>query len=205
MSGLRATRRGRCARSPGGSGGWRQRSPRPFAPSRSLADECSLSGRGPAHQRPSGGRGTLLLVRSATAEIPGATLPLAALAELVRRLEAGDPVDPALAELRAAWPGLGAADRGLLGGLVTGLLEEGPRPPAGAPREPLEGALARLGVRRLRPGQDRAIAAALAGRDALVVMATGSGKSLCYQAPAAALSGLTVVVSPLIALMADQL
>jgi RecQ family ATP-dependent DNA helicase len=60
-------------------------------------------------------------------------------------------------------------------------------------------------VRRLRPGQDRAIAAALAGRDALVVMATGSGKSLCYQAPAAALPGLTVVVSPLIALMADQL
>ncbi|HET6690408.1 MAG TPA: RecQ family ATP-dependent DNA helicase, partial [Miltoncostaeaceae bacterium] len=66
-------------------------------------------------------------------------------------------------------------------------------------------ALERLGVRRLRPGQDRAIAAALAGRDALVVMATGSGKSLCYQAPAAALRGLTVVVSPLIALMTDQL
>jgi RecQ family ATP-dependent DNA helicase len=144
-------------------------------------------------------------VTTATAEIPGATLPLAALAELARRLEAGDPVDATLAGLRAAWPGLGAADRGLLGGLVTGLLEEGPRPRAGVPREPLEGALARLGVRRLRPGQDRAIAAALAGRDALVVMATGSGKSLCYQAPAAALPGLTVVVSPLIALMADQL
>ena len=60
-------------------------------------------------------------------------------------------------------------------------------------------------MRRLRPGQDRAIAAALAGRDALVVMATGSGKSLCYQAPAAVLRGLTVVVSPLIALMTDQL
>ena len=60
-------------------------------------------------------------------------------------------------------------------------------------------------MRRLRPGQDRAIAAALAGRDALVVMATGSGKSLCYQAPAAVLGGLTVVVSPLIALMTDQL
>ena len=60
-------------------------------------------------------------------------------------------------------------------------------------------------MRRLRPGQDRAIAAGLAGRDALVVMATGSGKSLCYQAPATVLSGLTVVVSPLIALMADQL
>ena len=88
---------------------------------------------------------------------------------------------------------------------MNGLLRE---PRAGARvarREPLEAALVRLGVRRLRPGQDRAIAAGLAGRDALVVMATGSGKSLCYQAPAATLPGLTVVVSPLIALMADQL
>ena len=80
-----------------------------------------------------------------------------------------------------------------------------PRPPPARPGDPLAEVLARLGVRRLRPGQDRAIAAGLAGQDALVVMATGSGKSLCYQAPAAALSGLTVVVSPLIALMADQL
>ncbi len=143
-----------------------------------------------------------------TAEIPGATLPLAALAELVRRAEAGEEVEGTLAELRGWWPVLGPDDRRLLGGLVTGLLERVPGPAgpaAGAPREPLAAALARLGVRRLRPGQDRAIAAGLAGRDALVVMATGSGKSLCYQAPAAALPGLTVVVSPLIALMADQL
>ena len=84
------------------------------------------------------------------------------------------------------------------------------RPPEGEGRVGAAGpglseALAALGVRRLRPGQDRAIAAALAGRDAMVVMATGSGKSLCYQAPAAVLRGLTVVVSPLIALMTDQL
>jgi RecQ family ATP-dependent DNA helicase len=137
------------------------------------------------------------------AGIPGSALPLAALAELARRLDAGDAADGALAELRAAWPALAPDDRRLLGSLVTGLLER-PAGAPGAPREPLEGALARLGVRRLRPGQDRAIAAAIAGRDALVVMATGSGKSLCYQAPAAATAGLTVVVSPLIALMADQ-
>ena len=64
--------------------------------------------------------------------------------------------------------------------------------------------LSRLGVSALRQGQDRAIAAALAGQDALVVAATGSGKSLCYQAPALCLAGLTVVVSPLIALIEDQ-
>jgi ATP-dependent DNA helicase RecQ len=148
-------------------------------------------------------------VSAQTEAIPGATLPLAALAELVRRVEAGQEVEATLAELRGSWPELGPEDRRVLGGLVTGLLDRAPEP-AGAPapgaaREPLAAALARLGVRRLRPGQDRAIAAGLAGRDALVVMATGSGKSLCYQAPAAALPGLTVVVSPLIALMADQL
>ncbi len=157
---------------------------------------------------PGGGRPAAVppfgAVSATTAEIPGATLPLAALADLARRVEAGEAAEETLAELRAAWPGLEPGDRRLLGSLVTGLLERPPRRAVPA-REPLEAALARLGVRRLRPGQDRAIAAGLAGRDALVVMATGSGKSLCYQAPAAALPGLTLVVSPLIALMADQL
>ena len=142
---------------------------------------------------------------SAAGEIPGALLPLGALARLAQGLDCGRDVEGELAELRAAWPGLGPDDRRLLGGLVTGLLDEPRAAPGGPPREPLDAVLGRLGVRRLRPGQDRAIAAALAGRDALVVMATGSGKSLCYQAPAAASPGLTVVVSPLIALMADQL
>ncbi|MFL5832660.1 MAG: RecQ family ATP-dependent DNA helicase, partial [Solirubrobacterales bacterium] len=54
------------------------------------------------------------------------------------------------------------------------------------------------------PGQREAIEAAFAGRDALVVMPTGSGKSLCYQLPGLALDGLTIVVSPLVALMRDQ-
>ncbi|HUT48495.1 MAG TPA: DNA helicase RecQ [Alphaproteobacteria bacterium] len=56
----------------------------------------------------------------------------------------------------------------------------------------------------LRPGQDEAIAAVLNGRNVLAVMPTGSGKSLCYQVPALVTGGLTVVVSPLVALMRDQ-
>ena len=61
-----------------------------------------------------------------------------------------------------------------------------------------------FGFTSLRPLQDRAIRAALADRDALVVLPTGGGKSLCFQAPALARDGLVVVVSPLIALMKDQ-
>ncbi|MFT4538429.1 MAG: ATP-dependent DNA helicase RecQ [Planctomycetota bacterium] len=61
------------------------------------------------------------------------------------------------------------------------------------------------GFEELRPLQTRAVRARLAGLDALVVMPTGGGKSLCYQAPALILPGLTVVVSPLISLMKDQI
>jgi len=61
-----------------------------------------------------------------------------------------------------------------------------------------------LGHLAFRAGQRQAVEAALAGRDALIVMPTGGGKSLCYQLPGLASSRLTVVVSPLIALMADQ-
>jgi RecQ family ATP-dependent DNA helicase len=65
--------------------------------------------------------------------------------------------------------------------------------------------LRRFGLSAFRPGQREAVAAALAGRDSLVVMPTGGGKSLCYQLPALAGDGLVLVISPLIALMADQL
>jgi ATP-dependent DNA helicase RecQ len=61
------------------------------------------------------------------------------------------------------------------------------------------------GFPELRPLQEEAMRTALAGRDGLVVLPTGGGKSLCYQAPALVRPGLTVVVSPLIALMKDQL
>ena len=61
-----------------------------------------------------------------------------------------------------------------------------------------------FGFPSLRPLQERAIAAALEGRDLLLVLPTGGGKSLCYQVPALMRAGLTVVVSPLISLMHDQ-
>src|SRR5881275_1088420 len=61
-----------------------------------------------------------------------------------------------------------------------------------------------FGFRAFRPGQEEAVRAALEGRDALVVMPTGSGKSLCYQLPALMRDDLTIVVSPLVALMQDQ-
>ena len=62
----------------------------------------------------------------------------------------------------------------------------------------------RFGHDDFQPGQWDSIRPLLAGEDSLVVMPTGSGKSLIYQLPALMLSGLTVVVSPLIALMKDQ-
>jgi RecQ family ATP-dependent DNA helicase len=61
-----------------------------------------------------------------------------------------------------------------------------------------------FGYEDFRPGQAEAVAAALAGRDALVVMPTGSGKSLCYQLPALMRPDVTLVVSPLVSLMQDQ-
>lgn len=63
---------------------------------------------------------------------------------------------------------------------------------------------AHFGFRRFRPGQLEAVRSAMEGHDVLVVMPTGSGKSLCFQLPALELEGTTVVVSPLIALMKDQ-
>ncbi|RWL18367.1 MAG: DNA helicase RecQ [Mesorhizobium sp.] len=61
-----------------------------------------------------------------------------------------------------------------------------------------------FGFDDFRPGQDAVTEALLAGRHVLAVMPTGAGKSLCYQVPALVLGGLTIVVSPLVALMQDQ-
>ncbi|MFR2149356.1 MAG: RecQ family ATP-dependent DNA helicase [Christensenellales bacterium] len=73
---------------------------------------------------------------------------------------------------------------------------------------PMEAARAALkevfGYDDFRPGQEDAVAAILRGRDVMAVMPTGAGKSICYQIPALVLSGVTLVVSPLISLMRDQ-
>ena len=63
---------------------------------------------------------------------------------------------------------------------------------------------ATFGYRSFRPGQEQVIDQIMAGGHVLAVMPTGAGKSLCYQVPALARGGVAVVVSPLIALMQDQ-
>ena len=85
--------------------------------------------------------------------------------------------------------------------------EEAAQPPsaAGGPPNAARGTLREVfGFEGFRPGQEAVIEALLDGRHALTVMPTGSGKSLCFQIPALVMDGLTVVVSPLIALMQDQ-
>ena len=61
-----------------------------------------------------------------------------------------------------------------------------------------------FGYPDFRPGQDTAVESVLTGRDVLVLMPTGGGKSLCFQVPALLTNGATLVVSPLISLMQDQ-
>lgn len=63
----------------------------------------------------------------------------------------------------------------------------------------------KFGYDAFRPGQEAVITHLLEGRSAAAIFPTGSGKSLCYQLPAQLLSGLTLVISPLLALMKDQI
>ncbi len=79
-------------------------------------------------------------------------------------------------------------------------------PQAALPAAPDPRALLRsvFGFDDFRPGQAEVVEAVLAGQDVLAIMPTGGGKSLCYQLPALCRPGLTLVVSPLIALMRDQ-
>ncbi len=75
---------------------------------------------------------------------------------------------------------------------------------ASVTKDPLDALEKHFGFRKFLDGQSQVVSALLSGRDALVVMPTGGGKSLCYQLPALCLEGVTVVISPLIALMKDQ-
>ncbi len=93
-------------------------------------------------------------------------------------------------------------------------MPEGARAPAGADSAAMVAALSAIDPHRalhehfghaaFRPGQEEAVRAALEDRDVLVVMPTGAGKSLCYQLPALVREDLTLVVSPLVSLMQDQ-
>jgi ATP-dependent DNA helicase RecQ len=140
------------------------------------------------------------------------------------------PADAELEELRALWRSLDGGARAdatpaarmladaqarrasaaderdaqlALKGLDRIAVEAPPRRVYDGPREP-DALLRHFGIDAFRPGQREAVQAALEGRDSLVVMPTGGGKSLCYQLPGIAAADLTVIVSPLIALMADQ-
>lgn len=75
---------------------------------------------------------------------------------------------------------------------------------AETPAEVLQVLQAVFGFDTLRRGQDAVVSAVMSGRDAMAIMPTGGGKSLCYQLPALCREGITIVVSPLIALMKDQ-
>ncbi len=148
-----------------------------------------------------------------TAEERAALTPLAQLlAERLAAARADEPAtdppaarpDEPAADPSAARPEPGHADPPAARPEPT----DGDRPSA-RPARPVatstpEQLLAEFGLTGFRPGQREAVVAALAGRDSLVVMPTGGGKSLCYQLPGIATDALTVVVSPLIALMRDQ-
>jgi RecQ family ATP-dependent DNA helicase len=122
-----------------------------------------------------------------------AALPLAKqLAERLASAEAGTDV---FLPTPTGGPGLDQEALDLLGQAPLRFYRGGPDPDA---------LLSWFGYDQFRPGQREAVEAALAGRDSMVVMPTGGGKSLCYQLPGMASDRLTVVVSPLVALIADQ-
>jgi ATP-dependent DNA helicase RecQ len=110
----------------------------------------------------------------------------------------------ALRNLRRDRPSLFAAEAARLVRPAAPEADATPASPAPIRADPLEVLKGVFGFASFRPGQRELVDAVLAGRDALGVLPTGSGKSLTYQLPARVLGGVTLVVSPLIALMKDQ-
>ncbi len=152
------------------------------------------------------GLGRRLASPGAPAAVPEAT----ALGDVLGALARGQ-----LAAAQRRFPDLSATDRRLVVPIgerlagrsldeVSGAAEQGRRVVGIQTQRTPEELLSLMGLREFRPSQREAVQAALDGRDSLVVMPTGGGKSLCYQLPALASDALTVVVSPLIALIADQ-
>jgi DNA topoisomerase-3 len=97
-----------------------------------------------------------------------------------------------------------ASPRQTLGSVPPGVAAEGSTRPFAPAADLAELLRSAMGFSSFRPHQQQACEAAAAGRDVLLVMPTGAGKSLCYQLPGLARGGVTLVVSPLIALMEDQ-
>ncbi|HEX4344949.1 MAG TPA: RecQ family ATP-dependent DNA helicase [Solirubrobacteraceae bacterium] len=159
--------------------------------------------------------------QGAIAELPAGASPSPSRPPAVARRHDASPRDPdrgaaaprpgETAATAPPRPSTTATPSGRAGSAAPTLFEEAPAPPRDAPRQRAslaqvtpDGLLGLLGLSTFRPGQREAVQSALDGRDSLVVMPTGGGKSLCYQLPALAGDDLTVVVSPLIALMRDQ-
>ncbi len=138
-----------------------------------------------------------------------------AVARLRAAWAAGDPADPglrarverSLGELRDAWRAqnelFGASEVTALRAIAQALKAQPARVVAGSQsaRDVLRSV---FGYEAFRPGQEEIISAVTSGRDCVGVMPTGAGKSLTFQIPARMLGGVTLVVSPLIALMKDQ-
>jgi len=129
---------------------------------------------------------------------------------LARALDGGPPADPVvradgarrLHRLRARWREAPLLFGPEIIGRLRALAEALSRPPGPEAARRVLGEV--FGHPSFRPGQEEIVQAVLSGRDCIGVMPTGAGKSLTYQIPARLLPGTTLVVSPLIALMKDQ-
>jgi DNA topoisomerase-3 len=137
---------------------------------------------------------------------PSATAPLSAPPPATPPLSTSSPATPPLSTRRSTPPPLFAPPPAVPPSPSAGLgAGRQPQPIAAVPPERL-GELLRSAFRltEFRPYQEAVCRTVTGGRDALLVMPTGAGKSLCYQLPGIARAGTTLVISPLIALMEDQ-